>query len=92
MSKVTYSVVGRGPNSWGAGTGVHLMLRECGHKHKTIAAAEACERRLVRASCSHGTLAGMLCKDCLGRASASQWSADWFHSCIEDSAGNQAEF
>ena len=42
-----YSVVVRDPNSWSAATGIHQELAKCGHKHKTVATAQACYDRLT---------------------------------------------
>ena len=92
MSNLTYSVVVRDSNFWFEKTGEHVILRDCGHKHKTQSAAEACEKRLVNASCQHGTRAGLLCSLCRGRAHAQQWSANWYHSAVEDSNGNVVEY
>lgn len=44
---ITYSVIVRNPNSWSASTGIHEELANCGHKHKTYAAAKACFDRLT---------------------------------------------
>ena len=42
----TYSVIQRNPNSWNASTGEHEIMRECGHRHKTIKSALLCFRKL----------------------------------------------
>lgn len=43
----TYSVIVRNPNSWNASTGIHEELANCGHNHKSFAAADACKSRLT---------------------------------------------
>lgn len=46
-SKITYSVIVRNPNSWSASTGIHEEVANCGHKHKSYEAAQACYERLT---------------------------------------------
>jgi hypothetical protein len=43
----TYSVVVRDPNSWSAATGIHQLVRDCGHAHKTPQAADKCACALL---------------------------------------------
>ena len=45
---MSYSVVVRDPNSWCESTGIHEERANCGHNHKTIAAADACMERLCK--------------------------------------------
>ncbi len=45
---LTYSVVVRDPNSWSASTGIHQLLRDCGHNHKTLATAARCYAKLTK--------------------------------------------
>lgn len=83
------SVVVRDPNSWSVSTGKHEVRAHCGHKHKTIAAAQACYERLTASQCQHGRKAGLPCRQCLGYAQAQSWSATWRNANLEDQAGNQ---
>jgi len=48
MSKTTYSVITRDPNSWNASTGIHEQLANCGHLHKSVATAQHCYDQLTR--------------------------------------------
>lgn len=41
-----YTVVARDPNSWRESTGEHFVTWDCGHRHRTEAAAERCELKL----------------------------------------------
>ncbi len=82
-----YSVVARDPNSWSAGTGAHEELANCGHKHRTREAAEACKERLTAWRC----LCGRTTKSyapCCGTPHNST-SAKWYHAEVEDSKGEQ---
>ena len=56
----------------------------CGHKHKTIDAAEACLAKLTRMYCQHGHVAGTPCKRCLGYAKSQQCSATWYGAKIHN--------
>jgi hypothetical protein len=90
---MTYSVVVRDPNSWSRSTGIHCLLRDCGHQHRTVTGATACMDKLRNACCQHGSRIGTPCRECYGgRAKfARQWTANWYHACIEDSAGEFVE-
>jgi hypothetical protein len=59
----------------------------CGHHHKTEAAAERCMKKLTRSYCNHGHVAGSPCKQCLGYAQSHSTSAKWYGARIH----NQAE-
>lgn len=72
---MSYRVVVRDPNSWSASTGEHCLIRECGHRHRTEAAAERCLRKLV---------------DFNYRTSSSgSWCADWHNASVEEAGGEQ---
>ena len=71
--KTTYRIVVRDCNQWDERTGEHSLLRECGHKHRTLAGAVACWQHL---SCIR--------KDPI--SGEMRWSADWYHARIEDTA------
>jgi hypothetical protein len=72
--KVTYSVVVRDPNSWDAKTGINLLLRDCGHLHRTPQGAVRCMDKLTKVT--GGTW-----------GNGGSMSAAWFNSRIEDSNG-----
>jgi hypothetical protein len=84
---VTYSVVVRDPNSWDASTGIHYLLRDCGHRHKTALAADRCAAKLLNYTCQHGEHAGVLCSGCCGRARRDSHSGYWHLCAIERSDG-----
>jgi len=51
MSKTTYSVVQRNPNSYcirNDGSRVYEYVRDCGHQHRTLSGVERCLARLCR--------------------------------------------
>lgn len=83
----TYTVVVRDPNSWDASTGIHQLLRDCGHNHKTALAADKCASKLLNYTCQHGEHAGVLCSGCRGRARADNHSGNWHRCNIERSDG-----
>jgi hypothetical protein len=83
----TYSVVVRDPNSWFAATGIHQLVRDCGHAHKTPQAADKCAAKLLNYHCNHGRVTGTTCSDCHGRARANNHSANWHLATIERSDG-----
>jgi len=78
----TYSVIVRDPNSWDEGTGIHAELANCGHHHKSIAAAIACRDRLTAWRCLCGkTTKGYA--PCCGTPKNST-SGMWFGAAVED--------
>ena len=56
----------------------------CGHKHKTIKAAEACLAKKRQWYCMHGRRQGLPCKGCLGLAKGDHTSADWYNGTIHN--------
>ena len=56
----------------------------CGHKHRTVAAAQNCLDRLTQSYCNHGRIAGTPCKHCLGYANADSTSAKWYGARIHN--------
>ena len=68
-----YSVVVRDSNCWDAKTGIHPVLRDCGHEHRTIASAARCHGKLTKVH---------------GQWGNGGWtSAEWHHAVVEDSDG-----
>ena len=61
MSKLTYSVVVRNPNSWNRPRASTKKLANCGHHHKTIVTAQACKDRLTAWHCLCGHTTQQLC-------------------------------
>lgn len=52
--------------------------RDCGHKHKTLEAAEKCRLKLLNLRCDHGVRTGKTCYKCSSnRAKYYSVSADW---------------
>jgi hypothetical protein len=46
-----FSVIARNPDS---GSSIHDKVVSCGHEHKTLESAQACERKLTRQWCLCG--------------------------------------
>lgn len=42
------------------------IVADCGHKHRTRHAAEACREKLTASSCMHGVTTGKRCYQCSG--------------------------
>jgi hypothetical protein len=63
----------------------------CGHRHQTLAAAEACRAKLTKWYCQHGRAQGTRCRACLGRAQANSTSARWYNARIHFQDGRRAE-
>lgn len=62
----------------------------CGHKHKTIEAAQACLSKKQRYYCQHGRPAKSLCRHCLGgQAHAQNTSALWYNGKIHNQNGER---
>jgi hypothetical protein len=76
--KATYTVVVRDHNSWDAKTGIHCLLRDCGHNHKTLAAAANCHAKLTKVTGQWGN--------------GGTTSAQWFHAVVEDSNGERFDY
>ena len=64
----------------------------CGHKHKTIEAAQKCQTKLTRRYCNHGRIAHTPCAACLGYAQAQSTSATWYNSTIHDQFEQRVEY
>ena len=75
MSNLTYSVVVRDANSWDAKTGIHCLLRDCGHNHRSLAAAARCHAKLTKVTGQWGN--------------GGTTSAAWFNAVVEASDGEQ---
>ena len=56
----------------------------CGHTHKTIAAAEACMAKLTRMYCDHGRVQGTPCSACCGYAQGNSCSATWYNARLHN--------
>jgi len=56
----------------------------CGHAHKTIAAALRCLAKLTRWYCNHGRVARTPCRECLGYAQSHSTSARWYGAKIHN--------
>jgi len=61
----------------------------CGHKHRTIEAAEECMVKLTRWYCQHGRPAGSSCRQCLGYAQQQNTSAEWYGATIHNQDGER---
>jgi hypothetical protein len=87
--KETYSVVVESGSS--DRTYTRWEEREhCGHKHRTIEAAEACKAKLTRWWCQHGRPAKSLCSQCLGGvARANSTNAAWYAARIHNQNGER---
>ena len=85
MSKLTYSIVVRNPNSWDASTGIHEELANCGHHHKTIVTAQVCMDRLTAWHCLCGHTTSSYAPCC--KTPQNSTSARWYNARIEDSKG-----
>lgn len=87
----TYRVVVRDQNWWNQETGIHELLRECGHRHKSETAAGVCLHELLyghrpRVIEDRGADSLYSClhrKDAYGRSVHESWSADWHLARIE---------
>lgn len=64
---------------------------DCGHKHRTEVAAEACLAKHQRSWCNHGRVAGSPCRQCLGYAQAHSTSALWFNGKIHNANGERVQ-
>jgi len=64
-----YHVVVRDRNSWSSVDGLNIVLRKCGHKHKTVDAAEQCMLKLLNPWPRRGPW--------------QRWSADWHNAKVE---------
>jgi hypothetical protein len=65
----------------------------CGHKHRTIGAAEKCLAKLTRYVCQHGRPAHSLCGQCLGGfARADNTSAYWWGARIHNQEGERVDY
>lgn len=78
----TYSVIVRDPNSWSAATGIHQELANCGHKHKSLAAAQKCYDKLTEWRCLCGRTTKRYAS-CCGTPQNST-SATWYNARIEE--------
>jgi hypothetical protein len=58
-------------------TGIHCLLQDCSHQHKTLAAAAKCYAKLTKVYGQWGN--------------GGYTSAAWFHAVVEDSDGHQYE-
>lgn len=83
---ITYSVIVRDPNSWSASTGTHDELANCGHRHKSIATAQACKHKLTAWRCFCGRTTKSYAPCC--HIPRNSTSARWYHAEVEDSNGN----
>ena len=79
---MTYSVIVRDPNSWNASTGIHQELNNCGHKHRTLAAAQKCINKLTESRCLCGHTAKNYCPRC--HTPHNSWAAAWWLAAIEE--------
>lgn len=61
----------------------------CGHKHRTIAAAQKCLSRKQQSFCNHGRVAGTPCKYCNGYAQSNSTSAIWYNGRIHNQNGER---
>ena len=61
----------------------------CGHKHRTIDAAEKCLETKQQHFCNHGHRSGSLCNQCLGFAQSHHTSATWSGGTIHDQLGRR---
>ncbi len=72
---LTFSVVVRDCNSWDAKTGIHCLLRDCGHAHRSLATASHCHAKLTKVTGQWGN--------------GGTTSAAWFNAVVESSTGEQ---
>ena len=84
MSKATYSVIVRDPNSWSQATGIHTELANCGHKHRSIDTAQACMDRLAAWHCLCGRTTSQYAPCC--HTPNNSTSARWYNARIENNA------
>jgi len=61
----------------------------CGHKHRTIEAAQKCLDKKQRWYCQHGTVSGNLCSLCGGYAQQNSTSASWYNGAIHNQRGER---
>lgn len=62
----------------------------CGHHHKTIAAAKRCMDKLTRWYCEHGRPSGSRCGLCLGGlAHGKNTSAKWYNARLHNQDGER---
>lgn len=78
----TYSVVVRDANSWSRDTGIYSELDNCGHKHRTVEAAQKCLEALTAWRCLCGRTTKPYAR-CCGTPHNST-SAHWYHARIEN--------
>lgn len=89
MSKSTYSVVVRDPNSWtqnrDGSDRQYEITAHCGHKHKSLEAADACMARLTAWYCNCGERCDShrRCSSSTGHT-ANSTSATWYHATVEE--------
>jgi hypothetical protein len=85
----TFSVIVRNSNSWAqnedGGNRVYEEVANCGHRHKTEAAAEACMTKLTawRCNCGARSNSRTRCNSSTGTHSMDSTSALWHHSRVE---------
>ncbi len=61
----------------------------CGHAHKTRAAARECLAKKQRYYCDHGRVTGTTCSQCTGFAGQHRTSAAWFNGTVHDQYGRR---
>lgn len=76
--KITYTVAVRDCNSWDAKTGIHCLLRDCGHAHRTLSGAFRCYSNLTKVTGQWGN--------------GGTTSAAWYHAIVEDSNGESYSY
>lgn len=88
-SKLTYSVIVRDANSWDGATGIHQEIANCGHKHRTLEAAQHCMDKLTAWHCLCGRTTNSYAPCC--HTPHNSTSARWYNAHLEESDGSEIE-
>lgn len=96
-SKITYSVIVRNPNSWtqneDGSNREYEITADCGHKHQSLAAAQACKDKLTAWYCNCGERSNAHHRRCSSSTghTANSTSARWYHARVEASDGSEIQ-